>query len=93
VRFKPFRNTEGAVAALEEMSGDNGDPADMITIPSDVAGVIHKEEVNNETLEADVFQSFPRDVAGTIEIHVVLAVPEPVSDDMPIISPTPKRKA
>ncbi|KAK2720963.1 hypothetical protein QYM36_004748, partial [Artemia franciscana] len=93
LRFKPFRNTEGAVAALEEISGDNGDPADMITIPSEVAGVIHKEEVNDETSEADVFQSFPRDVAGTIEIHVVLAVPEPVSDDMPIISPTLKRKA
>ena len=27
------------------------------------------------------------------QIHATLAVPEPDSDDLPIISPTPKRKA
>ena len=58
-----------------------------------MAEVSDEMEENDEGAEADVSHSFLRDVAGTMEIHAVLAVPEPNSDDLPIFSRTPKRKA
>ncbi|KAK2705970.1 hypothetical protein QYM36_016103 [Artemia franciscana] len=93
MRYKSFQITEGAVAILEEMSGDNEDIADRIIILPDMAEVSDEVEGNNQAAEADVSQSFPCEVPATMEIHVVLAVPEPNSDNLLIISPTPKRKA
>jgi len=50
MRSKPFQNIEEVVAALEEKSGNDKDPADMIKIPPDVAKVSDKETTRQQKL-------------------------------------------